>query len=167
MMRHSIPLIPQELLGYHLGLVVPRRHRDFFWNPKVSEKRPMSGWGTRVSKYSVDKVFGKLKIPLRMKFELIDQFRTFDSFETRLNELIKKDKDVLICFDWGTFADKKDYHSGHVSLVDRIEGEQLRMIDTEYLSPKWRTGTLKKIYQSMKTHGSKSYGGLWILEKIK
>jgi len=49
MYRHNIPLIPQELLGYYLGLVVREENKELFWNARTGE-RPPAGWGTQIYK---------------------------------------------------------------------------------------------------------------------
>ena len=67
MLKHEVPLLAAEFLGYHLGLIVPEQELKYFWNARTG-KRPSSGWGTQIGnqKYEPNLVFEKLNIPLKM-----------------------------------------------------------------------------------------------------
>ncbi len=166
MLRHSIPLVPAELLGYHLGLTVPEEELQYFWRGRTG-KKPHAGWGTQIKKeeYSPNVVFERLGIPLRVGLKLISTFPDYDAVKDYLNETINRDKDVLVCFDshvlYGT-----EYQGGHVCVVDKADGEKVRLIDTLYKAPKWREVALKKLYEAMKVHGDEKSGGFWEIEKI-
>ena len=168
MYRHNIPLVPAEVIGYHLGLTVPQEDLQYFWNGRTGEE-PVAGWGTQISKpeYSPNAAFEKLKIPLKMELMLIDGFADEDEFREYLGGVEDSDKDVLVCFDYGTLYDT-DYHSGHVCVLDRVylERGKMRLIDTEYKSPKWREIEIDKMFKAMKTHGNLKSGGFWELKKI-
>lgn len=77
------------------------------------------------------------------------------------------DKDVLVCYDYGTLFDT-DYHGGHVCVMDRVYMAKgtMRIIDTEYKVPKWREVNMSKIYKAMKVHGNVKSGGFWELVKV-
>lgn len=165
MYRHKIPLIPAELIGYHLGLIVPEEELQYFWNGRTG-KMPVASWGTQISKpeFSPNVVFKKLKIPLKMELKLISGFKNLQTFKEYLREVESRDKDVLVCFDYGTLYNT-DYHGGHVCVLDRVylsKGE-FRLIDTEYKSPKWRVVKVDKLYSAMKIHGDVKSGGFWEL----
>lgn len=165
MYRRGIPLVPAELIGYHLGLVVPKEELKYFWNGKTG-KKPLAGWGTRISKkeYGPNTALNKLGIPLRMEIHLIDGFPILEDFKAYLKEIEEKNKDVLVCFDWGTLFNE-DQHTGHVCVLDRVYSERrkVRIIDSEYKAPKWRIVGIKKLYEAMKFHGPKKSGGFWEL----
>src|SRR4051794_40060347 len=80
MYRRSMPLVAQEELGYHLGLVVPPNDGHWYWNPRISAKRPPAGYGTQIQRaeYSPDAAFERLGVPLRMITRLIDHFDSSD-----------------------------------------------------------------------------------------
>jgi len=37
MYKRNIPLLPQELLGYHLGLIIDPQNKELFWNPRTGK----------------------------------------------------------------------------------------------------------------------------------
>lgn len=170
MLRHNIPLISAELLGYQMGLVVPSEARKYFWNARTA-KRPPAGYGTQVGKphYGPNLVFRKLKIPLKMTWSLIDRFKTLESFKEYLGEVERRGQDVLLCYDWPSLFDPKNTERwGHVCVLDRvfIEKNELRMIDPSPDCPKWQTVEIDKMYDAMKFHGKEKSGGFWELEVI-
>lgn len=170
MLRHKLPLVPAELIGYHMGLVVPPDGEDFFWNPRASKERPPAGYGTQANKpeYGPNAVFKKLNIPLKLTWSLINKFSNIDEFKKYLEVVETNDIDVLACFDWGTLFDHSDFHNGHVCVVDRIyiEKNEVRIIDPEWNVPKWRVVSIDKLFESMKFHGQDKSGGFWEVNKI-
>ncbi len=166
--RHSIPLIPAELIGYYMGLVVPEEELVYFWNGRTGEMPP-AGYGTQASKakYGPNAVFKKLKIPLKMNWSLIDDFPTLNSFYVYLEKISSKDLDVLVCYDWGTLFDA-DYDGGHVCVLDTVDVRThvVRIIDPEYKSAKWKTVQIKKLYESMLFHGKAKCAGFWEISLI-
>jgi len=165
MLRHGIPLVPAELIGYHLGLIVPCEDASLFWNVKTGEK-PLAGYGTRIymPEYSPNEMFKKLEIPLRIEYHLIDEFTSVGEVKNYLNQIEVRDGDVLMCYDWGTLFDS-DEHYGHVCVFDRLEGNSARIIDPAYRSPRWRIITTEKLFDAMKAHGPEKSGGFWEIKK--
>jgi hypothetical protein len=88
MLSHNIPLVPSELIGYHMGLVVPKDALKFFWNARTGP-RPPAGYGTQAGKpeYGPNAVFKKLNIPLKMSWSLINKFKTLDALRHTLVKL--------------------------------------------------------------------------------
>jgi len=166
MHRHKIPLISQELLGYHLGLIIKKEYKDFFYNPRVG-KRPPAGWGTQMysKKYEPNKVFKKLKIPLGITFFSVDRFSN-SSFKTYLLEVIKKDKDVMVVFDHGKLSGTNK-QGGHACIVDKVSlvKNEIRLIDPSANQPKWRTVKIQKLKKAMEFHGGARSGGFWEFNK--
>lgn len=170
MYKHGIPLLPQELIGYELGLVVPDQYADRFWNPRTG-KPHSSGYGTNVGE-GKDKVdpniaFKKLGIPLQVKFKYIDEFDNFNEFKSYIEDFVEKDKDVIACFDWGTFSGNKDHKWGHVCLIDWVENDRIRLIDPGYNEPKWEMVSAKLFFGSMKAHTRENAAGFWEVGVIK
>lgn len=167
MLRYNIPLISAELIGYELGLIVPRIGVKLFWNPRTGRK-PKSGFGTQKDKpqYGPNKFFKKYNIPFKMRWDLISKFKDYRSFLNYLNE-IQETQNILICFDWGTLF-KSKYHGGHVCLIDKIymEKELIRIVDPEQNAPKWRIIKMKKLFEAMKFHTNKNSGGFWEIKYI-
>ncbi len=168
MLRHNIPLIPAEQLGYEMGLVVPEEAKKYFWNARTGE-RPPAGYGTQVSKpeYGPNAVFKRLNIPLTMSWSLIDIFSTIESFNDYLVQAEKSDKDILVCYDWPTlFNHTEKTHWGHVCVLDKVYGERniVRIIDPEFNAPTWREVAIDRLYDAMVFHGSSKSGGFWEIE---
>lgn len=175
MYRHNIPLMPAELLGYHLGLTVPKEATGFFWNANVGKRpasriRPVAGYGTMIyeKKFEPDKIFKKLKIPLRMKLRPVSDFKNFIKFRKYLLELSRKDFDVLLCFHHGTLVSDPAKDNGHVVVLDKIypKSQTIRFVDPTR-GPKWKIFTMKQIYEAMKAHTSSKVGGFWELHLVK
>ncbi|MEK7580157.1 MAG: hypothetical protein AAB465_00880 [Patescibacteria group bacterium] len=169
MYRRGIPLVPAELIGHYLGLTVPRKDLRYFWHTRTG-KKSSAGWGTKINqkKYAPNNAFKKLHIPLKLEFKLIDQFEGLAYFKNYLQEIEKKDKDVLACYEVKVLDGGK-IHGGHVCVIDRVYLKQgkIRLIDPSHLSPKWKIVSIKKLYEAMKFHGVKNSGGFWELTPIK
>ena len=166
MYRNGISLMSQELLGYHLGLTIRKESSKLFWNPRTG-KRPSAGWGTQIYKnqYHPNTVFAKLKIPLKMIYHSIDSF-TDKSFRDFLVESMKKDKDMIVCFDHGNLTGTNK-RGGHVCLFDRVclDKNEVRIIDPSSNWPKWRIVKLNRLKKAMELHGGKRSGGFWEFRK--
>jgi hypothetical protein len=168
MLRHQIPLMPAELMGYYMGLVVPPEELKFFWNGRTGEK-PKSGYGTQKKKeYDPNMVFKKFSIPLKMTWSLIDKFPDIKSLNTYLSKVESKNMDIFVCCDWGTLFDD-NYHGGHVCVIDRVylNKSEIRIIDPEYKAPKWRIIKIDKLFEAMKFHGKDNSAGFWELSVTK
>ncbi|MCB9988223.1 MAG: hypothetical protein H6868_02685 [Rhodospirillales bacterium] len=176
MMRRNIPMVPQEYLGWHLGLTVPPEDSAYFYNPRVSATTPPSGfYGTQVGTKSVDpdRAFDSLGIPLRLRMETADRFPDIDSFKNRLEDCLNQDFDVLLCLRWMDVMDSHahigpaDPGAGHIVVADKIMGDTLRIVDPAR-GAKWRTYDLDLIYNSICKHARNEKAGhaagLWILE---
>lgn len=165
MYKRGIPLIPQELLGYHLGLIVSPENKHLFWNARTGNK-PKAGFGTQIfsQPYDPNKVFKKLKIPLKFSTHHINCYKTEEKFRDYIIDFVKKDKDMLVCFDYGTLNDKKE-HSGHVCVVDRIYPKKnlVRIIDPSANQPKWKMVEIPKLKKAMELHPANG-GSFWELK---
>jgi hypothetical protein len=166
MLRHGLKLIPAELIGYELGLIVPKEDSELFWNPRIGS-RPNAGFGTQIQidEFSINNAFKRLNMPLSVLYKLIGQFDSVDDLREFFNR-INENLDYLICFDWKELFDE-EYSGGHVCVLDKVDLERdiLRIIDPEYESPKWREVTIEKMYKAMKAHGAKNSAGFWVFEK--
>jgi hypothetical protein len=170
MLKHNIPLVPAEVIGNSMGLTVPRSDLKFFWNGR-SGKKPKSGWGTRAGEkqYSPNMILKKMNIPLQFEGNyLISQFKNLQEAREFLLEQEKEDADIFVCFDWGKLTGEK-FSGGHVCLFDRfdLKKNEVRIIDPEYFSPKWRVVKLKKLYEAMEFHGELMSGGFWKMVKVE
>lgn len=168
MLKHNIPLLPVELMAHHLDTIVSPEKRELFWNLCSTRNRPPAGWGTRISEdKTVNKMFVRLKIPLKMKFNLIESFETVEELGVYLYKSMRADTDVLVCYDVQPLFNTKN-SSGHVCVFDRIDRKagEVRFIDPESNVAKWRTVKLSKLYKAMQIHGNKHMGGCWELKVV-
>lgn len=166
MYKRKIPLVPQELLGFYLGLIVASKNKKFFWNVRTG-KKPQSGYGTQLSngKFDANRAFKKLKIPLKLIYHPISEFTDNEKFKDFLIDAVKKDKDILICFDHGTMNNDPE-KDGHVVVLDRLSGNMIRIIDPSPIFPKWRSVNINNLKRAMEVHGDKNHAGFWELKKI-
>lgn len=167
MYKNKIPLISQELLGYHLGLTVDKEYKNLFWNVRTG-KMPKSGYGTRINseQFNPNSVFPKLKIPFKMIYHPISRFDK-DGFEKFMVDAVKKDKDMLVCFNHGVLKGERA-GGGHVCVLDRIYPAKgiVRLIDPSVKQPKWRIAKISKLKKAMEVHGDEKAGGFWEFKKI-
>jgi len=165
MLRHKIPLIAQESLAYELGLIVPKEKRMLFAKVRTG-KRPKSGYGTQIQKpeYAPDKIFSKLKIPLRMRF--LSGSSLQGKVSETLSEIVNQNGDALVCFDAGKLYGTS-YKGGHVCVVDAIDVKRglVRLVDPSASNPKWRDVAIAKLERAMNIHGDENMCGIWQLYK--
>ena len=165
MLRHGIPLVPQEVLGYYLGLIVPPPDKKFFWNVRTG-KSPSAGYGTQIKKFDPNKAFKKLNIPLQFNFHPISKFSA-SSFVKFMAQGVKQDKDLLVCFNHA-FLNQEKGQVGHVCVLDRIYPNRglIRLIDPQQSQPKWRIVKIQELHKATVNHGDSNMAGFWELKKI-
>ena len=154
MHKLAIPLIPQELLGYHLGLILDKKNKGLFWNARTG-KRPKSGYGTRLYKkgYEINSVFKKLKIPLKAIDYPIGNFKIKKELVSFIFSRIKNNKDLIVILNSDVLNHTKN-NNGHACVIDRIYPAKnlIRLIDPSATQAKWRTITINKFIKAMKLH---------------
>ena len=154
MYKQGIPLIPTELLGYYMGLIVDKKNSNLFWNVRTG-KRPATGYGTRIydKKYEINIVFKKLKIPIKVINHPLDEFKTKNDLITFLSKGIKKNKDfvVLLASD---VLNNTDKNNGHACVIDRIypNKDLIRIIDPFSNVAKWRELKINKFIKAIESH---------------
>ena len=163
MYKNKIPLVTQEVLGYHLGLIVAPKSKKLFWNARTV-KKPKAGYGTQIYKkqYSLNPILRKLKIPLKMKLEQVNDLSKAELVQ-RLEKAEKKNEDICVCFDHGMLSKDKTIGHGHVCVFDRIYAKQnkIRLIDPSPNRPKWRMVNITQLKKAMEYRKKRS-GGLWV-----
>jgi hypothetical protein len=169
MNKLGIPLISQELLGYHLGLTIADEFKYLFWSPRTGEKPP-AGYGCRVvpmEKYNPNAEFKKLGIPLEMTIHHIDEFKVKDEFVEFVQKFTKQNEDILVAFHNGVLSGVED-KGGHICVMDRIYPDRniIRLIDPSPTQPKWREVDVDILIKAMKAHPSNN-GGFWELNKTR
>ncbi|HEU0085371.1 MAG TPA: hypothetical protein VFQ59_00200 [Candidatus Paceibacterota bacterium] len=154
MYRHGIPLLPVELLGYHLGLILGKEYRHLFWNVRTG-KRPKAGYGTSVdeNEKSLNSLFKKLKIPLKVKEHRIESFLTKNHLIDFLQQKINDGKDLIV-FLASDVLNNSNNKNGHACVIDRIYVKRgiVRLIDPSPVHPKWREIKFDKFIKAIKQH---------------
>lgn len=166
MYKLGIPLIPQELLGYYLGLIIDKQNKHLFWNMRTG-KRPKTGYGTQTSKkqFNANDVFKKLKIPLTLTKFPIQNFKNTNTITSFLEDKIKKNKHILVLLRSSVLNNTKT-KNGHACVVDRIYSKRniVRIIDPSVNQVKWREIKIEKFIKAIKMHPTNN-GGFWELIK--
>ena len=103
MLRRRLPLVPQEVLAYHLGLAIPAEDMNYverFSNPKLCAVGEQGGLQLHQPGFHPSIALAKLGIPLHFQFVPVS---ALDAGQLRdmLMELTDKDedRDVLLHFD--------------------------------------------------------------------
>lgn len=168
MYKLGIPLIPQELLGYHLGLILDKEKKHLFWNVRTG-KRPGAGYGTQINKkqYEINSVFKKLKIPIRVTNYSINDFKTKKELISFIFDNIKKDKDLVVLLNSDVLNNTKN-NNGHACVIDRIypTKDTIRLIDPSAVQAKWRELKIDKFIKAIRLHPTGT-GRFLKLEKYK
>ncbi len=169
MYKHNLPLIPQQVLGHHMGVVVPPKLRHLFWNPR-RERRPNGRYGISISKqeHMPNNVFKRLGIPLMVTYHLIEEFDA-KSFRAFMKEAVRKNKDIIVNFDHGEL--KGDHKpGGHACLLDQVDlkKDTVRLIDPQQSQPKWRIVKISKLKKAMEFHRANGrLGGFWEFTRVR
>ena len=154
MYKLGMPLIPQELLGYHLGLIVSKENKHLFWNPRTG-KRPKTGFGCQTWKkeFDVNSVFKKLKIPLKVINYPIADFKTKKDLISFIDNGIKKNKDFIVLVGSDALNGTSN-NNGHACVVDIIYPKKdiIRLIDPSSIQSKWREFKIDKFIKAMNLH---------------
>jgi hypothetical protein len=168
MYKLGIPLLPQELLGYHLGLILDKKHKDLFWNVRTG-KRTKTGYGTQMQKkqYEINFVFKDLGIPLRVNSYPIDNFSSKNELITFISQGVKKDKNFIVLLGNDLLNNTKN-KNGHACVIDQIypNKDLIRLIDPSAVQPKWREFKIDKFIKAVKSHPT-SNGRIMELIKYK
>lgn len=154
MNKLAIPLIPIELLGYHLGLIISDKNKNLFWNPKTG-KRPGAGFGTQIYKkqYDANLAFKKLGIPLHATNHPIGKFQTKKELTTFISGKVKADADLIVLLNSDVLNGTKN-NNGHACVIDRIYPAKnvIRLIDPLPDQAKWREIKIDTFVRAMKLH---------------
>jgi hypothetical protein len=168
MYKLGIPLVPQELLGYQLGLIVSKENKNLFWNTRIG-KEPKTGYGTQMFKkqYEINLVFEKLKIPLKVINHPINSFKTKKEIISYISNCVQEDKNIVVLLRSG-ILNNSDSTNGHACVIDRIypAKDTIRLIDPSVSYAKWREFKIDEFIKAVRLHPT-GEGRFLELEKIK
>ncbi|MBM3257493.1 MAG: hypothetical protein FJY98_04215 [Candidatus Liptonbacteria bacterium] len=154
MYRLGIPLMPQELLGHHLGLIIDAKHKRLFWNVRTG-KRPKAGYGTQIDTepHEINAVFRKLKIPITVSTHPITEFRTKADLVAFISDALYEDTDLIVILASDALNGTRK-RNGHACVVDRIYPPRniIRLVDPSAVQPKWREISINTFIRAVKLH---------------
>lgn len=170
MYRNSIPLVPAEEIGYHLGLTVTLEDANYFYNVRSSATPPAeSGFGTNISRpeYEPNTAFKRLGIPLSFQMRFASTIASEESLLDSLRKIEADNTDALLCFNHGVIRGQYEPNSGHVVVFDKIINGQVRVLDASPRQPKWRLLGASLLFDALQQHGDNNSGGIWNFFKTK
>ncbi|MFA5022152.1 MAG: hypothetical protein WC508_03675 [Patescibacteria group bacterium] len=167
MYRQGLPLIPQELLGHYLGLLVDKKDKKLFWNVRTG-KRPPAGYGTQMKnkQFEINSVFKRLRIPLTVATYYIRNFKKKELIFLISNS-IKRNEDLIAMLASDVLNNTKN-NNGHACVIDRIYPVKnlIRLIDPSAVQPKWREIKIDKFIKAVMFHPT-GEGRILKLTRIK
>ena len=160
--KHGINPPTQDMLGYHLGLVVPPEKADKF-SPVRIGSGPEAGTGTRIfePEYNFNTVAERLGWGLEFLFTSPDDL-TMKGLADYLSEGEAEDRDAIVSIDYRTLYRTKET-SSHVSLFDGISGDTVQLVDPAVIAgiaSQIRQVNISTLLTAMQNN-SPWMGGLW------
>ena len=164
--KNNLPLLPQEEIAGHLGLVVPPEETKSFFKPQTLTKPPKYGWGTRafMKEWSFNKFFAKARIPLEFEYLPADEISSANELIERLRSAEQDDRDVLVNYNWEHINTGKPGLQRHVILFDRVTDKGPRFVDTSIWNEKWPVISAEKLFEAIQRHNG-VIGGIWYFNK--
>lgn len=157
--RRGLKIFSQDEIGYCLGLTVPEEYLKILPMARVGNK-PSAGWGTQVGRkeYSINNFFRKYNLPLRENYYSVSKIKEIKSW---IKCVINRGDDIIVCFEYGKLY--KGGSQGHVSIIESISEDCVVLVEPGTKGSKYRKINLKKLINSMKSHGTKNRGGFWVI----
>lgn len=154
--RRQISHSPQEDIGNELGLVIASKNAHLFTNAKIDDSYA-GKFGTQIDdkKYSVNKYFQNNNITLTETYYPAEKVENTKQF---IEQNLSDGNDIIVCILNEVLYGKG---SGHVSLVQEIDGNNITLIDPGIDKPKIREVKLDRLIEAMKAN--KRRGGFWLI----
>lgn len=151
----------QDDIAYELGLTVPTKAKDLFDKARVTDIKPISGYGTQIQKeeFSLSNFLKEHK--LEVECEII-YLNTISNFKEFIMENLNCDNDIIVCFNYN-----KLYHfgndGGHVSLIESIDEDKVTLVDPDFkYLPKRKIVIISSLMDAVKHHETEM-GGIWLI----
>jgi hypothetical protein len=158
--RRGLRLYTQDIIGHHLGLVVPADKAHQYRIVRTGQE-PETGWGIQIreDEYSINNYFFKVGLPIRM-----DTYHATDigDVESFLAENLTRDNDVAVCYNSRSLFGHGDPE--HVSVIQELEPEvdEVTLIDPGMGVPKERKVHLSRLVQILEKADRDSLHGFWV-----
>lgn len=162
--RRKLPTLPQTDIAYDLGIILPPKDRHLL--PKSHKgRKPKAGWGTRINlkRYSLTAFFKKRGYLLKETFQSAKKFSATKQFKKFLLDNIRKENDLLICFNYPMLYRIKGSW-GHASLIEKVEDDKVILRDPNPKHKEAREVLLDDLLAALKNH---HHGGIWAIKKIR
>lgn len=157
--KHGLPTLPQDQLGYHLGLAVPEELRREYFGQDVPRIMPPTGWGTQLQapEFNFNRVSRRLGLGVLLTHVPPESFHEPSQLSEYLTEIEGRDGDAVACY-------RNASGTGHVVLFDRMLSSEV--VQAVNPSPALPDDQLDRVHvavlhQIMSEHGSESMGGIW------
>ena len=164
MYRRNLPLVAAEVIADHLGLMVPPEDAHLFRQVWTSVEPQSSGYGTRISEYSIPKMLLALSIPLSFSQVFADEIANPGDLLERLRQIELKGEDAMLCFNHPVLiGEEYKPNAGHVVIFDYVHEGQVHIVDPSWKHPKWRAVDPAKLFEAMRRHGTgrENDPGIW------
>jgi hypothetical protein len=162
--RRGLRVFSQDIIGHHLGLVVPAEKAHLYRIVRTGNK-PDTGWGTQIreSDYSVNNYFGKVGLPLRVDVYHARYLRDGSSF---IAGNFTRDNDVAVCFNSRSLFGEGS--TEHVALVQELEpdGDEVTLVDPGVNVPKERKVRLSRLVQILEKAKPDGLQGFWVFSRV-
>lgn len=158
--RRGLRLYTQDIIGHHLGLVVPADKAHQYRIVRTGQE-PETGWGIQIreDEYCINNYFFKVGLPLRMDAYHAGDIGDVESF---LAENLTRDNDVAVCYNSRSLFGHGDPE--HVSVIQELEPEvdEVTMIDPGIGVPKERKVHLSRLVQILEKADRDGMHGFWV-----
>jgi len=163
--RHGFKGYSQNNIGFELGLTIHPTASGRLRLPKavISETPPRAGYGTRINeeRYSLNSFFRKRRIPL------LSNYMPLESLEDPINfaaKMLEEQKDVMVLYDIG-IVKVRDKHNGHASLIEKVEAEDVVLVDPAKKGGKRRLVKKDVLLEAIKYHGTEKGAGFYVFKE--
>lgn len=162
--RRRLRLFTQDIIGHHLGLVVPAEKAHLYRIVRTGQK-PDTGWGTQIrqDEYSINNYFYKVGLPLKHEVHHARDIADACAF---LAENLTRDNDTGVYYNSKSLFGHGDPE--HVALIQELdpEGDEVTLIDPGIGVPKVRKVGLSRLVQILEKAERGDLFGFWIFSEV-
>jgi hypothetical protein len=146
-------------------LLVPLEIKSAFAKVRTGPQPP-AGYGTQISKpeFSIENFFNRNRLPLRIARVSPS---SSEELAATLQDALDRSNDVVLCFNSRRLFGDGD--GEHVALIEALNSAtgRVTMVDPAIGTPKHRTASIDKIFETIQTHDASTLGGLWLISEEK
>lgn len=119
----------QEAIAVDLGLTIPPKDSSQFPDATVTDKKPVTGYGTKIQHddFSLEKFVNQRELPLNIKKYSIEDIVDLAPF---IGDNLAKNCDIIVMFNFKELF-RIGSDGGHAMLIDHKEGDRLFLLDSD------------------------------------